>query len=97
VPRIGLHDVDITAGAPLALLADHVRMGQVTDRPGDRRGAHVEGLGELGGRHPPVLVGEQLGEDTAGEPGHTCVREGVAETFDVCRHRALVTLAASPC
>src|SRR6478672_13870103 len=51
VPGVGLHDVDVAARAPLALLADEVRPGQVAHGTGDRCRADVEGLGELRRRH----------------------------------------------
>ena len=90
VPGVEVHDVDVAPRPPLALLADEVGLGEVLDRAGHGGRAHVERLGQLDGRHPPVGVGEQLGEDAGREARHTGLGEDVAEPLDVGSDRPFV-------
>jgi hypothetical protein len=82
VPRLVVDHEDVAPGATLALAAYHPDTVEVLDRARHRGRAHTERLADLGGRHPPVLVDHDGGEDPGREAGEARARQSGAEPLD---------------
>ena len=76
VPGVVVHSVVVAAGSGLAFAAHEVDLLEVADGAGDSGGAHLQQLGQFGGRQAAGVGGEQRNENARGHPRHPGVRQG---------------------